>query len=124
MILALTLVGFHAINLLKASPTIIPQDETSESAYILSLAVAFLFQFFISLFDSSARVTSGYLKGNTHFHSLEASKIRENQNQVHPNKSPTLLMSGKQVIVPGSEYSPIGKPIMKSGVALQASGLF
>ncbi|CAL5190349.1 unnamed protein product [Lathyrus oleraceus] len=113
---------YDAINLLKASSTIIPQDETSESAYISSLAVAFLFQFFNSLIDSSARKTSGYLKGYTHLPSVKASDKKENQNRVHPNKSPTLLMSGKQVIVPGSEYSPIGKPVVKSGAVLQASG--
>ncbi|CAL5190352.1 unnamed protein product [Lathyrus oleraceus] len=108
---------YDAINLLTATATtIIPQDEASESAYISSLAVGFLFQFFDSLSDSSARITNDYLNGYTHFPSVKASDIKENQNQA------TLLSSGKQVIVAGSEYSPIGKPVMKSGAALQASG--
>ncbi|CAI8586577.1 unnamed protein product [Vicia faba] len=107
---------YDAINLLKDSATITPQDETSENAYVSSLAVGFLFQFFNSLSCSSARITNGYLNGYTHLPSVKASDIKENHNQA------TLLSSGKQVIVAGSEYSPIGEPVMKSGAALQASG--
>ncbi|CAK8538530.1 unnamed protein product [Lathyrus sativus] len=107
---------YDAINLLKDSATVIPQDETAKSAYISSLAVGFLFQFFYSLSDSSARIYNGYLNGYTHLPSVKASDIKDNQNQA------TLLSSGKQVIVAGSEYSPIGEPVMKSGAALQASG--
>ncbi|MCI19705.1 abscisic-aldehyde oxidase-like, partial [Trifolium medium] len=37
------------------------------------------------------------------------------------NLFPTLLSSGKQILESGSEYRPIGEPVMKSGAAIQAS---
>ena len=51
-------------------------------------------------------------------------ELKENQKQVHHDNVPTLLSSGKQVLEAGCEYHPVGEPIMKSGAALQASGLF
>ncbi|KAJ1432167.1 Molybdopterin dehydrogenase, FAD-binding [Sesbania bispinosa] len=111
---------YDAINLLTA--TVVPKDEASKTAYISSLAAGFIFQFFNPLIDSPARISNGYLNGYTHPHFVEASKLKENRKQVHHDAFPTLLSSGKQVFKAGSEYRPIGEPVMKSGAALQASG--
>ncbi|XP_061338175.1 abscisic-aldehyde oxidase-like isoform X2 [Gastrolobium bilobum] len=93
---------YEAVNLITA--TIVPKDEDSKTTYRSSLAAGFVFQFFSPLIDSPSGITN------------------ENQMQVHHEKIPTLLSSGKQVLEAGSEYHPIGEPIVKSGAALQASG--
>jgi abscisic-aldehyde oxidase len=111
---------YDAINLLTVTTTsIIPRDETSKNAYLLSLAVGFLFQFFNSLIASPAKINNGYSNGHTNFPSVEAS-----QNHAQPNIFPTLLSSGKQILESGSEYRPVGEPVTKSGAVIQASGLF
>ncbi|WJX64393.1 aryl-alcohol oxidase 3 [Trifolium repens] len=109
---------YDAINLLTDTATaFIPHDETSKKAYLLSLAVGFLFQFFNSLIDSPAKINNGYSNGHTNFPSVQAS-----QNHAQPNIFPTLLSSGKQILESGSEYRPVGEPVTKSGAAIQASG--
>ncbi|KAE9614921.1 putative aldehyde oxidase [Lupinus albus] len=101
---------YEAVSLLTT--TIVPEDGTSKAAYRSSLAAAFLFQFFSPLIGSPAKITYGYLNEHTSV----------NHKQVYHDKIPTLLSSGKQVIEAGSEYHPVGAPIVKSGAALQASG--
>ncbi|XP_019434190.1 PREDICTED: indole-3-acetaldehyde oxidase-like [Lupinus angustifolius] len=111
---------YEAVKLLTT--TIVPEDGTSKDAYRSSLAAAFLFQFFSPLIDSSAKITHGHLNGHTCVPSMRDFELKENHKQVHLDKIPTLLSSGKQVIEAGSEYHPVGAPIVKSGAALQASG--
>ncbi|KAK7300353.1 hypothetical protein RJT34_11197 [Clitoria ternatea] len=106
---------YDAITLL--TDTLVPKDGTSISAYRSSLAVSFVFQFFNSLIESPKGITNGYL--NDHSKDFE---FKENQKLVYHDKVPTLLSCGKQVLEAGTEYQPIGEPIMKSGAALQASG--
>ncbi|KAK7276560.1 hypothetical protein RIF29_17703 [Crotalaria pallida] len=110
----------EAVKLLTT--TIIPEDGTSKAAYRSSLATAFLFQFFNPLIDSPSKITNGYLNGYTSLSFSTAFESKENHKEVHHDKVPTLLSSGKQVIEASNEYHPVGAPIVKSGAALQASG--
>ncbi|XP_027332424.1 abscisic-aldehyde oxidase-like isoform X2 [Abrus precatorius] len=107
---------YDVINLVTA--TIVPKDATSNAAYRSSLAVGFIFQFFNPLIDSPEGKANGY--SNLPF--VKAFELKENQKQVHHDKVPALLSSGKQVLEAGTEYKPIGEPVIKSGAALQASG--
>ncbi|KAL2316961.1 hypothetical protein Fmac_030837 [Flemingia macrophylla] len=110
---------YDAVNLITA--TVVPKDNTSHAAYRSSLAAGFIFQFFNSLIDRS-RITNGYLNGHANLSSVKDFGLAENQKQVHYDKTPALLSSGKQVLEEGTECQPIGEPVIKSGAALQASG--
>ncbi|XP_058743165.1 abscisic-aldehyde oxidase-like isoform X1 [Vicia villosa] len=101
---------YEAINLLTS--TIVPKDENSKTSYCSSLAASFVFQFFNPLIEISAGATN-FSNGYSNFPFVK---------DFHHDKTPTLLSSGKQVLEAGNEYHPIGKPISKSGAALQASG--
>ncbi|KAL2665610.1 hypothetical protein AAZV13_02G232500 [Glycine max] len=111
---------YDAINLV--TDTIVPDDDTSQTAYRSSLSAGFIFQFFNLLIGSPERITNGYLKGHTNLSSVEAFELSKNQKQVHHGKFPALLSSGEQVLEAGTKYEPIGEPVIKSGAALQASG--
>ncbi|XP_054797014.1 abscisic-aldehyde oxidase-like isoform X2 [Prosopis cineraria] len=111
---------YEAVNLLKA--TVVPEDATSGAAYRESLAAGFLYDFFNPLIESSAEIFKRHFNGYSCSSFARASEMKENQMLVHHDTIPTLLSSGKQVLQLGSEYSPIGEPVMKSGAALQASG--
>ncbi|RDX68449.1 Abscisic-aldehyde oxidase [Mucuna pruriens] len=110
---------YDAINLV--TETIVPKDDTLKTAYRSSLAAGFIFQFFNPLIDTAV-ITNGYLNGHNNLSFVKDFELKENQKQVHFDKVPTLLSSGKQVLEAGCEYRPIGEPIKKSGAALQASG--
>ncbi|CAK8538527.1 unnamed protein product [Lathyrus sativus] len=110
---------YEVVNLLTS--TIVPKDENSKTAYRSSLAASFVFQFFNPLIEISAGATN-FSNGYSSFPFVKDFELKENQKQVHHDKTPTLLSSGKQVLEAGNEYHPIGKPITKSGAALQASG--
>ncbi|RDX76625.1 Indole-3-acetaldehyde oxidase, partial [Mucuna pruriens] len=111
---------YDAVNLVTA--TIVPKVDTSHTAYRSSLAAGFIFQFFSPLIDNPKRITKGYLNGHANLSFVKPFELTENQKQVYHDKIPVLLSSGKQVLEAGTEYQPIGEPIIKSGAALQASG--
>ncbi|WJX64391.1 aryl-alcohol oxidase 3 [Trifolium repens] len=111
---------YEAVNLLTA--TIVPKDKNSKTAYCSSLAAGFVFQFFNPLIEICTGETKFYLNGNSNLPFVKDFELKENQKQVHHDKIPTLLSSGKQVLEAGNEYHPIGEPIIKSGAALQATG--
>ncbi|KAI9082214.1 hypothetical protein K1719_035637 [Acacia pycnantha] len=111
---------YEAVNLLQA--TVVPENATSRVAYRSSLAAGFLYEFFNSFIDCSAEIFNRYFGRYSCSSFARASEMKEKQMLVHDDKFPTLLSSGKQVLQFGSECSPIGEPIMKSGAALQASG--
>ncbi|KAK9727101.1 hypothetical protein RND81_05G257800 [Saponaria officinalis] len=93
----------EALKLARAS--VVPQDGTSHSSYRISLAEAFIFEFLHVLVDTGVKVSKFGLNGyKDDFHS-----------QSH-------LLPVKQVIEPGTKYSPVGEPVAKTGAALQASG--
>ncbi|XP_037491529.1 indole-3-acetaldehyde oxidase isoform X2 [Jatropha curcas] len=52
----------------------------------------------------------------------EEIKLKENHDKLDHVKSPSLLLSSKQVIQLNKQYDPVGKPIAKTGAFLQASG--
>jgi abscisic-aldehyde oxidase len=113
---------YEAVNLLTA--TIVPKDKNSKTAYCSSLAAGFVFQFFNPLIEIYDGATNSYLNGYSNSLSVNGFKFKENQKQVHHDKIPILLSSGKQVFETRDEYHPVGEPIIKSGAVLQASGLF
>ena len=117
-----TSILYEAVNLLTA--TMLPKDENSQTGYRSSLAAGFIFQFFNPLIESPSRITNGSLNGYSNLPFPKDSELKENQKHVHQDKVPSLLSSGQQVLEAGNNYHPVGEPIVKSGAALQASGLF
>ncbi|XVE59723.1 hypothetical protein DITRI_Ditri05aG0069300 [Diplodiscus trichospermus] len=111
---------YKAVKLLES--IIIPEDGTSSPAYRSSLAVSFLFEFLSPLIDNLADISifqhDGYNSGLL----FNGSKINQNFDQFDQIKSSTLLSSAKQVIQLTEEFHPVGKPIIKAGATLQASG--
>lgn len=91
-----------------------PEDGTSHPAYRSSLAVSFLFEFLFPLVDASVSNIDNYILKPTY----DSSGIGNHCERT------TLLSSAKQVIETSHEYDPVGEPIIKSGAAIQASGLF
>ncbi|KAI4305798.1 hypothetical protein L6164_029141 [Bauhinia variegata] len=114
---------YEAVNMLATN--VVPEDGTSRIGYRLSLASSFLFEFFYPLIDHPDKITNvnGYttLNGNGYTALPFKRTITDMQQNCH-DKSSTLLSSGKQVIQSGSEYRPVGEPIIKAGATLQASG--
>ncbi|KAM7522792.1 hypothetical protein LguiA_012694 [Lonicera macranthoides] len=92
---------YEAVKLVEAA--VVPEHGTSDPAYRSSLAVGFLFEFLLPLLDPDYSVTSDPYK----FDDIG---------------NPGLVSSAKQVVESSTEYYPVGKPIMKSGATLQASG--
>ena len=113
---------YDAVNLITA--TIVPQDDNAITAYRSSLAAGFIFQFFNPLIDSPERISNGYLNGHNNHPFSEDFELKFSQKKVTHDNVTTLLSSGKQVLEAGCEYHPVGEPIVKSGAALQASGVF
>ncbi|KAM7256568.1 hypothetical protein ACFE04_012309 [Oxalis oulophora] len=103
-----TAVLYEALKLLGT--IVVPENGTPNSAYRASLAVGYLFQFFIPFIKISVETFNG--------RSNEVLK----SNQFDDISAPTLLSSGKQVFEFNEEYHPVGQPITKSGATLQASG--
>jgi len=113
---------YDAVNLITA--TIASQDDNAITAYRSSLAAGFIFQFFNPLIDNPERISNGYLNGNNNNPFARDFELKVSQKKVLHDKVPTLLTSGKQVLEAGCEHRPVGEPIVKSGAALQASGVF
>uniref|UniRef100_A0A2C9VZU7 FAD-binding PCMH-type domain-containing protein n=1 Tax=Manihot esculenta TaxID=3983 RepID=A0A2C9VZU7_MANES len=112
-----TVVLYEAIKLVKA--IVVPADGTLHPAYRSSLAVGFLFDFLGQLVESNS---NGRLNGYSSNSIFEDVKLKEKSDNLDHVKYPALLSSSKQVIPLNQEYHPIGRPITKSGSALQASG--
>ncbi|KAM7528388.1 hypothetical protein LguiB_031798 [Lonicera macranthoides] len=91
---------YEAVKLVKAA--VVPEHGTSYPAYRSSLAVGFLFEFLLPLIDPDSVTSDPY--------------------EFDDVGNPGLVSSAKQVIEPSKEYYPVGKPIMKTEAALQASG--
>ncbi|XP_021609368.1 indole-3-acetaldehyde oxidase isoform X2 [Manihot esculenta] len=111
-----TVVLYEAIKLVKA--IVVPADGTLHPAYRSSLAVGFLFDFLGQLVESNS---NGRLNGYSSNSIFEDVKLKEKSDNLDHVKYPALLSSSKQVIPLNQEYHPIGRPITKSGSALQAS---
>ncbi|XP_021864564.1 abscisic-aldehyde oxidase [Spinacia oleracea] len=91
---------------------VVPEDGVSHPSYRTSLAEAFVFEFLHPL-----------VKSNFGFSSLGLDQDIDSQSAtVKENSGQPLLFPAKQVIIPSTEYHPVGKPISKIGAALQASG--
>ncbi|XP_050370750.1 indole-3-acetaldehyde oxidase-like [Argentina anserina] len=93
----------EAIKLVRA--TVVPEEDITTSAYRSSLASGFVFDFFSSFIVSDTEISDGFM-GNHHCN----------------YEMPPVLSSAKQMLNLSTDYDPVGKPIMKSGAALQASG--
>ncbi|ONK74265.1 uncharacterized protein A4U43_C03F4480 [Asparagus officinalis] len=97
----------EAIHLLRE--TIVPKEGTTHADYRSSLAVAFMFMFLRPL--SSGLSESDALPWT-------ASELED----LDRSDKGDLLLSSKQLVGYSTEYHPVGQPIKKVGVELQASG--
>ncbi|KAL9677700.1 hypothetical protein QQ045_005934 [Rhodiola kirilowii] len=102
---------YEALKLVKA--TVIPADGTSHGTYRSSLAVSFLFEFLgpIVNADIKSEITSSSICDEP------CSDLLSDHTMI-----PTMISSGKQLLVLNQDYRPVGEPIMKSESAIQASG--
>lgn len=101
---------YEAIKLVRA--TVVPEEGTTSPAYRSSLASGFLFKFFSPFIYSDTEISDDFLDNIL----LRTSKMNMN------DEIPSVLSSGKQVLNLSTDYYPVGKPITKSGAAIQASG--
>ncbi|KDP42925.1 hypothetical protein JCGZ_23867 [Jatropha curcas] len=108
---------YEAIKLVRA--TVVPEHGTPNPEYRSSLAVSFLFDFLGPLRNIGSK---GLLNGHDDISMSEEIKLKENHDKLDHVKSPSLLLSSKQVIQLNKQYDPVGKPIAKTGAFLQASG--
>ncbi|XP_074289729.1 abscisic-aldehyde oxidase-like [Silene latifolia] len=107
---------YEAMKLVRAS--IVPEDGTSHSSYRVSLAEAFVFEFLHGLVDTGFEISELGLNGMNDSQSGIGDGLLEDEN----SHSQPLMSLAKQVIVPGTDYRPVGEPVSKTGAALQASG--
>ncbi|KDP42926.1 hypothetical protein JCGZ_23868 [Jatropha curcas] len=107
---------YGAVKLVKA---VVPEDGTRNPAYRSSLAVGFLFKFLSPLTET---LRNDWL-GEYFTTSISKDvKLKHNYDTLDPTNFPPLISSSKQVIQINKQYHPIGKPVTKSGAALQSSG--
>ncbi|KAL6205175.1 hypothetical protein ACLB2K_022437 [Fragaria x ananassa] len=104
----------EAIKLVRA--IVVPEEGTTNPAYRSSLASGFLFEFFSPFINIDTEISDGFVD-NILFPTSEM-----NKNQHCNDDFPPVLSSAKQVVNLSTDYDPVGKPIIKSGAALQASG--
>ncbi|KAL6202644.1 hypothetical protein ACLB2K_026350 [Fragaria x ananassa] len=104
----------EAIKLVRA--IVVPEEGTTNPAYRSSLASGFLFEFFSPFINIDTEISDGFVE-NILFPTSEM-----NKNQHCNDDFPPVLSSAKQVLNLSTDYDPVGKPIIKSGAALQASG--
>ena len=104
------------LNLVQA--TVVPRDDIfSHVSYRKSLAEAFVFEFLYSLVDTDSKLSSLDVNGYNNSQSVTGRRVKEDTSQ-------PMILPATQVILPSTEHHPVGKPISKTGAALQASGLF
>lgn len=108
-----------AAELVKGA--VVPEDGTLYPAYRTSLAVGFLFSFLSNVIEGGSSVFGGLYKSSNGSLLKEAAKGC-NGIKSNPIKRPTLLSSANQVIETTRDYYPVGQPMPKFGVAIQASG--
>jgi indole-3-acetaldehyde oxidase len=111
-----TAVILEAILLLKE--IVSPSEGTPHPEYRISLAVSFLFRFLSSLGNILNEPTK-VKAPNGSFTSVE--NFADKFLKVDSNDLP---IRSRQGMVFTDEYNPIGKPIKKAGVELQASGIY
>ncbi|URE29421.1 aldehyde oxidase [Musa troglodytarum] len=122
-----------AIKLLKE--TIIPNEHTPHSRYRSSLAIAFLFKFFqpllkdlsvpeknVQMSVSSAAATIENSNGCISGFADDLPHKALNVKQLDQVNNPDLILSSEQTVEFCKDYHPVGDPIKKTGVELQASG--
>nr|CAB3456314.1 unnamed protein product [Digitaria exilis] len=95
-----------AIQLLR--DTIVPMEGTSHPEYRVSAAVGFLFSFLSPLTKSIPQPGKALTSGSAD--SADTDDVRN-----HP-------VSSRREIIPNDDYKPVGEPIKKYDVELQASG--
>lgn len=101
------------MNLVRA--TVVSNDGNSHPSYRTSLAEAFVFEFLNTLVDAAFGFSSSGFDGYVDTQLATENKVKEYCKQ-------PLILPAKQVIVSSTDYHPVGKPIGKTGAALQASG--
>ncbi|KAM7257130.1 hypothetical protein ACFE04_012871 [Oxalis oulophora] len=99
---------YEALKSLSA--IVVPENGTPDSAYRTSLAVGYLFKFFVPFIKTRAEKLNSVSNGAW------------KSNQFDEITGATLLSSGKQIFEFSEEFHPVGKPITKIAATLQASG--
>ncbi|EPS68517.1 hypothetical protein M569_06242, partial [Genlisea aurea] len=100
---------YGAIQLVKVD--VVPDEGTPYASYRSSLAVGFLFDFLIKLYDKACGSSGILING----HNMGVnSPIKPVGN--------SLLSSSQHVLESSKDYYPVGEPMVKSGAAIQASG--
>ncbi|WOL15297.1 indole-3-acetaldehyde oxidase-like [Canna indica] len=117
----------EASNLLRK--TIRPKEDTSHSSYRSSLAVGFLFKFLQPLAKDLTMPEK-----NFHVVASDVAQITEYPNRNNNGCTDILasdseqldnrdsILSSKQFVEFSNDYNPVGEPIKKTAVEIQASG--
>ncbi|XP_060170009.1 aldehyde oxidase 4-like [Lycium barbarum] len=112
---------YEALKLVKLN--VVPEPGTSYPEYRSSLAIGFLFKFLYPLTDVDSTVSSGLFHGIGETFVEDSSKSNnDDDGDTSQGKTQTILSSAKQVVESSTEYYPVGEPMKKYGVSMQASG--
>jgi indole-3-acetaldehyde oxidase len=101
----------EAVRLLKES--ISPSEGTTHPEYRISLAVSFLFTFLSPLVKADTP-NGPYTNGSSKYSFQDQAKVDINDLPIR---------SRQEMVFTDDKYKPVGKPIKKDGVELQASGI-
>ncbi|KAJ8458929.1 hypothetical protein OPV22_031855 [Ensete ventricosum] len=120
----------EALKLLKE--TIIPKKGTPHSRYRSSLAVAFLFKFFqplvkdLVVLEKNGPADSSGVAAITEYPNSDINECADilSHRVSHSEQlnNPNVILSSKQLVEFSNDYHPVGEPIKKAGVEIQASG--
>ncbi|RRT56467.1 hypothetical protein B296_00037093 [Ensete ventricosum] len=122
----------EALKLLKE--TIIPKKGTPHSRYRSSLAVAFLFKFFqplvkdLVVLEKNGPADSSGVAAIAEYPNSDINECADilSHRVSHSEQlnNPNVILSSKQLVEFSNDYHPVGEPIKKAGVEIQASGIF
>ncbi|XP_060170005.1 aldehyde oxidase 4-like isoform X1 [Lycium barbarum] len=103
---------YEAVKFVKLD--IVPEPGTSYPEYRSSLAVSFLFKFLYPLTNVDSAVSSGLFDG--------VGETSVEDGDTSEGNTKTILSPAEQVVESSTEYYPVGEPMKKYGVSMQASG--
>ncbi|KQK12821.1 hypothetical protein BRADI_1g06177v3 [Brachypodium distachyon] len=110
----------EAVRLLK--DVISPSEGTTHPEYRVSLAVSFLFSFLSSLSNGLDMPANSIAPNGSCGNGVVNGSVQSSQEKRLEVASDYLPIRSRQEIAFSGEYKPVGKPLMKAGVELQASG--
>ncbi|KQK12817.1 probable aldehyde oxidase 2 isoform X2 [Brachypodium distachyon] len=110
----------EAVRLLKEA--ILPSEGTTHPEYRVSLAVSFLFSFLSSLANGLDEPAKAIAPNGSCANGIMNGSVKSSPQKHVEVASDYLPIRSRQEMVFNDEYKPVGKPVMKAGVELQASG--